>query len=252
MWASPSWFTQCFCRAFNMPKANSRQVQGLRIPGGDYNYATWTVTRLRQELDMYDVWPGSWIKKSGLVSLLKTAIKQHDDRDGAPPVAHRGRTRGGRACAANEDVGNEVEVSNGVRINPLPIHQNVGMAKFAVTITQLESSVSLLNTTVKPPPPLPQQAPAAQPRDVISRAAQDSGTHPWRRTHGIPHLRLTSRRTLCLVPDPGPRCQQGFPQLINGSRARLTPLVRRNGVCWFLTQALRHLPRIPYGIFLLN
>ena len=170
----PELVTQCFCRAFNMPKANSRQVQGPRIPAGEYDYATWTVTRLRQELNKYDVRPGSWIKKSGLVSLLKTAIRQHDDRDGAPPVAHRGRTRGRRARAANEDVGNEVEASNGVRIDPLPVPQNfgMGMAEFAATIARLESSVSLLNAT------LLQQAPAAQPRDVISRAAQDSPPQP--------------------------------------------------------------------------
>ena len=75
--------TLYFCRAFNMLKTKSRQVQGPRLSLADYEYATWTVTRICQELEKYDIQPGSWIKKLGLVSLLKSAMKQHDDRDGA-------------------------------------------------------------------------------------------------------------------------------------------------------------------------
>ena len=145
-----------------MPKTKSRQVQGPRVPSADYEYATWTVTRIRQELGKYDIRPGSWIKKSGLVSLLKSAMKQHDDRDGAPSAAQRGRTRGRRALDANEEA-EEVESSPGVRNEPPSVPENLGfgMAEFAATIAKLQSSVSLLNATLL-------QAPAAQPRDVTS------------------------------------------------------------------------------------
>ena len=154
--------TLYFCRAFNMPKTKSGQVQGPRVPSADYDYTTWTVTRIRQELEKYDIWPGSWIKKSGLVSLLKSAMKQHDDRDGAPSAALRGRARSKRACAANEEA-EEVEASPGVRNKSPSVPQNLGfgMAEFAATIAKLQTSVSLLNATLL-------QASAAQPRDVTS------------------------------------------------------------------------------------
>ena len=73
-----------------------------------------------------------------------------------------GRTRSKRACAANEEA-QEVEASTGVRNEPPSVPQNPGfdMAEFTATLAKLQSSVSLLNTTLL-------QAPAAQPRDVTS------------------------------------------------------------------------------------
>ena len=213
-----------------MPKANSRQVQWPRIPARDYDYATWTVTRLRQELYKYDVQPGSWIKKSGLESLLKTTIKQHHDWDEAPQLnIEEGHMVGGPVQQTR---------TSGMRTN---LRMEYALILFPSLKTSAWAWPSLLRQSPGSRAPSRCSTPPSsnkrlQPSHVMSSAGPlritllSLGTHPWCRMQGIPHLRLMSRRTLCLILDPGPRCHQGFSQPFHGSRAQLTPLVRRNRV----------------------
>ena len=49
---------------------------------------------------------------SGLVWLLKSTIKQHDNQEGAPSAMLQGKTSSGRARAADEDAHMYVYISN--------------------------------------------------------------------------------------------------------------------------------------------
>ena len=143
-----------------MPKVNTRQSRGPRAPTIDQEYQTWTVQRLRDELSRYDIRPNTWIKKSGLIATLKAAIKDSETELNAPRVARRRETRNRRHVPSSGDATTSGEPSSIRHDVPVADH-NVGMVDFTATLARLESSVSLLATTI-----LQQQAPAAQSRDV--------------------------------------------------------------------------------------
>ena len=143
-----------------MPKVNTRQSRGPRAPTIDQEYQTWTVQRLRDELSRYDIRPNTWFKKSGLIATLKAAIKDSETELNAPRVAGRRETRNRRHVPSSGDATTSREPSSIRHDVPVADH-NVGMVDFTATLARLESSVSLLATTI-----LQQQAPAAQSRDV--------------------------------------------------------------------------------------
>ena len=72
------------------PCQKSRQAQRITIEA----YHTWTVPRLRRELkEQYDIVPESWLKKFGLVSLLKLATKEDPTTASPATRAHTSRSR---------------------------------------------------------------------------------------------------------------------------------------------------------------
>ena len=72
-----------------MPKVNTRQSHGPRAPTINYKYQTSTVQKLRDELSRYGIQPNTWIKKLGLIAMLKAAIKQSATEEHTPHVVQR-------------------------------------------------------------------------------------------------------------------------------------------------------------------
>ena len=136
----------------NLSEATAASHEDMAI---DQEYQTWVVQRLRDELSRYDILPNTWLKKSGLIATLKAAMKDSETEVDAPRVAWCRETRNRRHVPSSRDATASREPSS-IRHDVPVADQNVCMVDFTATLARLESSVSLLATTI-----LQQQAPAA-------------------------------------------------------------------------------------------
>ena len=157
-----------------MPKVRSRTSRQARSHPVEA-YHTWTVPRLHRELqEQYDIAPELWLKKSGLVSLLKSAAKE-DPSTASPAIRVRTTSRSRRATASHLEYESTVgpvthPASPDVPSSHSTDKESDTIASMAATLKKLESTVAMLvadkqaqrNDVTRDSPPL-QQLPQ-QPR----------------------------------------------------------------------------------------
>ena len=134
-----------------MPKVRAPVGPGRPRIGSSSNIQTWTVCRLRRELQTkFQVSPGSWVKKSGLMAMLRKA--RRDTLDPAPRLDPLGRSTtagNGRRKSAHPQPGLQtIAVPGTSRDEPAETAEAELCPPQRQDYATLEAKIDLLSATV--------------------------------------------------------------------------------------------------------
>ena len=202
-----------------MPPRRTSRRRPQRVMGaataGQGALSTWTVTRLRRELkDNHGIEADSWLKKSGLIALLRRAIADHgtqdgedgtEDGDGPQPVTTRSTTFGAQTSKTASSTDEMAEKIAGLE----------------ATVAALVAARSPIPSSVGIPSGPQQQAPGAAATDAAQLPAVAGGipnslaNAPAPAPEGLRHS--TQAQTIAGIPCLRPPAQSeagnpsGFP-----------------------------------------